>query len=77
VIVQLTWRELDEPFCFALPAGMSAADRHHMPSLFVGCDSDMVTIKGRAVPGTPVPRDIAGRRISTAMLTFSEIWIQA
>jgi hypothetical protein len=48
-----------------------------MPSLFVGCDSAMVKVNGRALPGAPVPRDVAGHRISTAMLAFSETWIRA
>jgi hypothetical protein len=77
LVVQLTWRGLGEPFCFALPPGMSATGRHHMPSLFVGCDSAAVTVNGRPLPGAPVPREIAGRRISTAMLAFSETWIRA
>jgi hypothetical protein len=34
-------------------------------------------VNGRALPGTPIPRDIAGRTISTAMLAFSETWITA
>ena len=29
-----------------------------------------------ALPGKPVPRDIAGHSISTAMLAFSETWIR-
>jgi hypothetical protein len=48
-----------------------------MPSLFVGCESATVTVNGQPLPGAPVPREIAGRRISTAMLAFSETWIRA
>jgi hypothetical protein len=48
-----------------------------MPSLFVGCTEASVTVNGRRLPGKPVPRDIAGQRISTAMLAFSETWIRA
>ena len=36
--VRLTWSGLGEPFCFALPPDKSATGKHHMPSLFVGCD---------------------------------------
>jgi hypothetical protein len=75
--VELTWHGLGEPFCFALPPDKSATGHHHMPSLFVGCDSAMVKINGRALPGAPVPREIAGHQISTAMLAFSETWIRA
>jgi hypothetical protein len=75
--VALTWRGLGEPFCFALPPENSATGRHHMPSLFVGCEEASIAVNGRALPGRPVPREVAGRRISTAMLAFSETWIRA
>jgi hypothetical protein len=75
--VRLTWGGLGTPFCFALPPDKSATGKHHMPSLFVGCTEATVTVNGRALPGTPIPRDIAGRTISTAMLAFSETWITA
>ena len=50
---------------------------HHMPSLFVGCQDASVTVNGRRLPGKPVPREIAGHTITTAMLAFSETWIRA
>ncbi len=46
-----------------------------MPSLFVGCEGATVAVNGRTLPGNPVPREIAGRTITTAMLAFSETWI--
>ena len=75
--VKLEWTGLGKPFCFALPPDKSATGRHHMPSLFVGCTDACVTVNGRVLPGKPVPREIAGQRISTAMLAFSETWIRA
>lgn len=75
--VGLTWSGLGKPFCFALPPGLSATGKHHMPSLFVGCEEATVTVNGRTLPGWPVPREIAGHAISTAMLAFSETWIRA
>ncbi len=75
--VKLEWSGLGRPFCFALAPGGSATGRHHMPTLFVGCDKASVTVNGRSRPGAPVPRDIAGQRITTAMLAFSETWIRA
>lgn len=75
--VRLTWSRLGKPFCFALPPDKSATGRHHMPSLFVGCDDATVTVNGRVLSGKPVPREIAGHRITTAMLAFSETWIRA
>src|SRR5215208_5511712 len=37
--VQLTWSGLGDPFCFAFPPDKSATGKHHMPSLFVGCQN--------------------------------------
>lgn len=75
--VQLNWSGLGKPFCFVLPPDRSATGHHHMPSLFVGCQTATVTVNGRVLPGTPIPREVAGHAISTAMLAFSETWIRA
>ncbi|MGQ0677389.1 MAG: hypothetical protein ACT4N4_15070 [Rhodospirillales bacterium] len=75
--VRLIWSGLGKPFCFALPPDKSATGRHHMPSLFVGCKDATIQVNGRALPGKPVPREIAGHSITTAMLAFSETWIRA
>ncbi|MBL8701646.1 MAG: hypothetical protein JNK67_24915 [Alphaproteobacteria bacterium] len=74
--IQLAWSGLGAPFCFALPPDKSATGKHHMPSLFVGCADATIKVDGRKLPGKPVPREIAGRTISTAMLAFSETWIR-
>jgi hypothetical protein len=76
ITVELAWKRLGEPFCFALPPEKSATGKHHMPSLFVGCETATITVNGRVLPGKPVLREIAGRTISTAMLAFSETWIR-
>ncbi|MCW8088325.1 hypothetical protein [Sabulicella glaciei] len=75
--IALEWSGLRTPFCFALPPEQSATSRHHMPSLFVGCDTATVTVNGTRLPGAPTPREIVGHRITTAMLAFSETWIRA
>lgn len=75
--VKLTWSGLGEPFCFAFPPDRSATGKHHMPSLFVGCKAASIEVNGRKLKGKPVPRDVAGHGISTAMLAFSETWIRA
>jgi len=75
--VRLEWTGLGQPFCFALPPDKSATGRHYMPSLFVGCQDASVTVNGRRLPGKPIPREVAGQRISTAMLAFSETWIRS
>lgn len=75
--VKLTWSGLGAPFCFALPPDKSATGKHYMPSLFVGCDTATIEVDGRRLPGSPVPREIAGHTITTAMLAFSETWVRA
>ncbi len=74
---RLTWSGLGKPFCFAVPPDKSATGKHHMPSLFVGCQNATIEVNGRALAGKPVPREIAGHTITTAMLAFSETWIRA
>jgi hypothetical protein len=75
--VRLAWSGLGKAFCFALPPDKSATGRHSMPSLFVGCKDATITVNGRTLAGKPVPREIAGHTITTAMLAFSETWIRA
>jgi hypothetical protein len=75
--VQLTWSGLGAPFCFALPPEKSATGKHSMPSLFVPCRDASITVNGKALSGKPVPREMAGHTLTTAMLAFSETWIRA
>jgi len=75
--VTLEWRGLGKPFCFALPPDKSATGKHWMPSLFIGCKDAAVTLNGKTLPGKPVPREMAGHTLTTAMLAFSETWIRA
>ena len=75
--IRLTWSGLGQPFCFALPPDLSATGRHSMPSTFVPCADASVTVNGKALPGKPAPRDMAGHAITTAFLAFSETWIRA
>ena len=75
--VVLTWSGLGKPFCFALPPDKSATGKHWMPSLFIGCENASVNLNGKNLPGKPVPREMAGHTLTTAMLAFSETWIRA
>jgi hypothetical protein len=75
--VTLTWSGLGVPFCFVNPPELSATGEHHMPSVFVGCLDASIIVNGRRLPGAPIPREVAGRKITTAMLAFSETWIRA
>lgn len=74
--VRMEWSGLGKPFCFALTPPLSATGKHHMPTLFVGCQEATITVNGRRLPGKPIPRQIAGQTITTAMLAFSETWIR-
>lgn len=75
--VKLTWHGLSAPFCFAMQPAASATGRHYMPSLFVGSADATIEVNSKMLPGQPVPREVAGHRISSAMLAFSETWIEA
>jgi hypothetical protein len=75
--VRLAWTGLGAPFCFAFRPENSATGKHHMPSLFVGCQDAAIEVNGTRLPGEPVPREVAGQKISSAMLAFSETWIAA
>lgn len=75
--VQLTWSGLGKSFCFALPPDKSATGKHSMPSLFVPCESATISVNGKTLSGNPVPRELAGHKLTTAMLAFSETWIRA
>ena len=75
--VTLTWSRLSTPFCFANPPALSATGVHHMPSLFVGCGDASIQVNGKRLAGSPIPREVAGHKITTAMLAFSETWIRA
>jgi hypothetical protein len=74
--INLTWSRLGAPFCFANPPALSATGVHYMPSLFVGCEEASIRVNDKRLPGSPIPREVAGHKISTAMLAFSETWIR-
>ncbi len=75
--VRLNWSGLGTPFCFTMPPDKSATGKHYMPSLFIGCQGASIAVNDRTLPGKPVPRDVAGHAITTAMLAFSETWVRA
>ncbi len=75
--VQLTWSGLGLPFCFANGPAASSTGRHHMPSLFIGCLDASIQVNGKRLAGSPIPREVAGRKITTAMLAFAESWVRA
>ncbi len=75
--VALTWSGLGVPFFFVNPPAVSATGLHHMPSLFIPCLDAAILVNGKRLAGTPIPREVAGRKMTTAMLAFAETWIKA
>jgi len=75
--VELVWADLGQPFSLAFPPDKSATGRHYMPTVLIDSGDASAIVNGRRLPGRPVPRDLAGRSISSAMLAFSETWIRA
>jgi hypothetical protein len=74
--IRLRWEGLGAPFALQLQPAQSATGKHLMLSVFAGAESAVATVNGRALPGRPVPRDMAGRQITTAFLAFCESWIR-
>ena len=48
-----------------------------MPSMFIGCLDASIQVNGKRLAGSPIPREVAGRNITTAMLAFAETWVLA
>ena len=72
----LRWLRLGAPYKIAMPKNGSPTGQHELYSVFlIGEDGD-VTVNGRRLPGQVVPRDQAGRQITTAFLAFSETWLR-
>lgn len=74
--LKLEWKGVGKPFALELPPHKSATGRHTMLSLFAGATDCAATLDGKSLPGKPIPRDMGGRKITTAFLAFSEIWIR-
>jgi hypothetical protein len=74
--IRLTWEKLGEPFALQLPPAKSATGKHLMLSVFAGAEGATATVNGRRLPGRPVPREMAGRQITTAFLAFAESWLR-
>lgn len=74
--LRLTWEGIGEAFALQMPPDKSATGKHRMLSVFAGAREGVITIDGRRLPGHAVPRDMAGRQITTAFLAFAESWIR-
>jgi len=74
--VTLSWHEVGTPFALELPVEQSATGKHVMLSVFAGAKHGIATVNGTRLPGSPIPREMAGRPITTAFLAFSETWIR-
>jgi hypothetical protein len=74
--VRLSWEGVGEIFALKLPPEKSATGKHTMLSVFAGAKDGVATVNGRRLPGHAVPREMAGRQITTAFLAFAESWIR-
>jgi hypothetical protein len=74
--IRLTWEGLGEAFALQLPPEKSATGKHLMLSVFAGAKDGVATVNGRRLPGHAVPREMAGRQITTAFLAFAESWLR-
>jgi hypothetical protein len=74
--VCLSWDGLGEPFALKLSPEKSATGKHTMLSVFASAKDGVATVNGRRLPGHAVPREMAGRQITTAFLAFAESWIR-
>jgi hypothetical protein len=77
VDMTLIWRDFDPPFMVEYLKEQSATGAHEMFSLFVPARRAEVLVNGARGQGAPGPRDMAGKRSTTAFLAFSETWIKA
>jgi hypothetical protein len=74
--LRLSWEGVGEAFALQLPPDKSATGKHRMLSVFAGAQDGIATLNGKRLPGHAVPRDMAGRQITTAFLAFAESWIR-
>ncbi len=75
-VVELVWDKLGLPYAVDMPTSLTATGQHQMYSLFVDSDEAHCTVNGRRLPGSVVPRPVAGRESRSAFLAFSETWIR-
>ena len=73
--IVLTWAGLGTPYAVDMAPDLTATGRHQMYSLFVDSDDAWCTVNGRRLPGSVMPRQVAGRESRSAFLAFSETWI--
>lgn len=74
--ITLEWSRLEEPFMVEYTAPQSATGKHEMFSLFITAQSCQASVGNVRTRGRPVPREMAGKKSSTAFLAFSETWVR-
>ena len=73
----LNWAELGAPFAVNVSPDISPTGRHEMFGCFVESKDSWIAINNRRLNGRPFPRESMGRKISSAFLAYSEIWVEA
>lgn len=72
----MTKQGVGEAIAIGAPPHKAPTGKHDLLSVFAGAAEGVATLDGRRLPGKPIPRDLAGRKIGTAFLAFSETWIK-
>jgi hypothetical protein len=72
----LSWEALGPPFMLEIDKPQSPTGHHRISSLFIEAERVTAKVNGRDLRGRPVPRELAGRRSSSAFLAFSETWVR-
>jgi len=73
--IQLTWRDLGEPFLITVPPGSEMSDSWGVYSCLIPAAAGEASILGLTPGGDPFPEDIEGHRASTSCLAWSETWV--
>ena len=73
--IQLTWRDLGEPFQIAIPPGSDMTGSWGVFSCLIPAAAGEASILGRTPAGTPYPEDMDGHPSSTSCLAWSETWV--
>ncbi|MGN6463342.1 MAG: hypothetical protein ACTHLY_19365 [Pseudolabrys sp.] len=74
--VAMRWNKLGTPYAVDMPPEKGPTQRHEMYSLFLDSPEASVTVNGRPLKGKVMQRDFADTKKPTAVLAFSESWME-
>ena len=73
--IELTWRELGDPFQIAIPPGSDMTGTWGVYSCLIPAAANEASILGQTPGGKPYPEDLVGNPSSTSCLAWSETWV--